>query len=180
MKAVPLCGIERIVQAWFGCLPSIVFFYPACSVSCFIQSLLLTPTASSGEAFTGLADDVSSLRSWGGRESPLHWQLILHLRRPSRIATNFCYTGDWLGELIVREISPNETNRFATLTLSLGLSSPVLLALEGVNRHPGWKTMSRFFLRGRHGWGIVRIDSGHGIVILRSVRIVRAEYRGTA
>lgn len=45
------------------------------------------------------------------------------------IAANICFTGGWLTELVVRKIWPHEADRFATLSLSLGLIFSVLLTL---------------------------------------------------
>jgi hypothetical protein len=45
------------------------------------------------------------------------------------IMANICFTGGWLAELVVRKIWPHEADRFATLSLSLGLIFSVLLTL---------------------------------------------------
>lgn len=45
------------------------------------------------------------------------------------IAANVCFTGGWIAELIIRQIWPSEADRFATLSLSLGLVFSVLLTL---------------------------------------------------
>jgi hypothetical protein len=45
------------------------------------------------------------------------------------IATNVCFTGGWLAELIVRKVWPIEADRFSTLSLSLGLIFSVLVTL---------------------------------------------------
>ena len=42
---------------------------------------------------------------------------------------NLCYTGGWVGELVVRAAWPEQTDRFATLRLSLGLLFSVLVTL---------------------------------------------------
>jgi ABC-type branched-subunit amino acid transport system permease subunit len=46
------------------------------------------------------------------------------------IAANVCFTGGWITELIIRQIWPAEADRFATLSLSLGLVFSVLLTLS--------------------------------------------------
>jgi hypothetical protein len=45
------------------------------------------------------------------------------------ILANFCFTGGWLAELIVQRAWPEEANRFATTSFSLGLFLSVLLTL---------------------------------------------------
>ena len=45
------------------------------------------------------------------------------------IIANVCYTGGWLAELIVRRAWPDEADRFAVLSFSLGLVFSVLLTL---------------------------------------------------
>ena len=45
------------------------------------------------------------------------------------ILANLCFTGGWVTELIVRKFWPREADRFATLTLSLGVIFSVLLTL---------------------------------------------------
>jgi hypothetical protein len=45
------------------------------------------------------------------------------------IAANVFFTGGWLAELIVRKIWPAETDRFSTLSFSLGLIFSVVLTL---------------------------------------------------
>lgn len=45
------------------------------------------------------------------------------------IMANVCFTGGWLAELVIRKIWPRETDRFATLSFSLGLVFSVLLTL---------------------------------------------------
>jgi hypothetical protein len=45
------------------------------------------------------------------------------------ILANVCFTGGWLAELAVRRIWPREADRFATLSLSLGVVFSVLLTL---------------------------------------------------
>jgi hypothetical protein len=46
------------------------------------------------------------------------------------MVANIFYTGGWLSELILRKIWPNQADRFATLTFSLGLVFSVLLTLS--------------------------------------------------
>lgn len=43
------------------------------------------------------------------------------------VMANVCYTGGWLGELLVRAAWPKQANRFATLTMSWGVLVSVLL-----------------------------------------------------
>lgn len=45
------------------------------------------------------------------------------------ILANVCFTGGWVAELIVQRIWPEEANRFATTSFSLGLILSVLLTL---------------------------------------------------
>ena len=45
------------------------------------------------------------------------------------ILANVCFTGGWVTELIVRRVWPSQADRFATLTLSLGVIFSVLLTL---------------------------------------------------
>jgi hypothetical protein len=45
------------------------------------------------------------------------------------IIANLCYTGGWVTELIVRKAWPDEADRFAVLSFSLGLAFSVLLTL---------------------------------------------------
>lgn len=45
------------------------------------------------------------------------------------IMANVCFTGGWLAELVIRKIWPREADRFATLSISLGLVFSVLLTL---------------------------------------------------
>ncbi|MGC2321862.1 MAG: hypothetical protein WA463_04445, partial [Terriglobales bacterium] len=45
------------------------------------------------------------------------------------IMANICFTGGWLAELLVRKAWPQEADRFATLSFSLGLVFSVLLTL---------------------------------------------------
>jgi hypothetical protein len=45
------------------------------------------------------------------------------------IMANVFYTGGWLAELMIRQFWPGEADRFATLSLSLGLVFSVLLTL---------------------------------------------------
>jgi ABC-type branched-subunit amino acid transport system permease subunit len=45
------------------------------------------------------------------------------------VAANVFFTGGWLAELIVRKVWPMEADRFATLSLSLGLIFSVVLTL---------------------------------------------------
>lgn len=46
------------------------------------------------------------------------------------IAANVCFTGGWLTELAVRKVWPDEADRFATFSFSLGLIFSVLLTLS--------------------------------------------------
>jgi hypothetical protein len=46
------------------------------------------------------------------------------------IIANVFYTCGWLAELVVRRVSPQEADRFATLSFSLGLVFSVLLTLS--------------------------------------------------
>ncbi|MEO7193080.1 MAG: hypothetical protein ABI051_18695 [Vicinamibacterales bacterium] len=43
------------------------------------------------------------------------------------VMANVCYTGGWLAELVVRAAWPQQANRFATLTFSIGVVFSVLL-----------------------------------------------------
>jgi hypothetical protein len=45
------------------------------------------------------------------------------------ILANVCFTGGWLTELIVRRVWPQEADRFATTSFSLGLLFSVVLTL---------------------------------------------------
>jgi len=45
------------------------------------------------------------------------------------LLANVCFTGGWILELIVRKAWPQEADRFATLSLSLGVIFSVLLTL---------------------------------------------------
>jgi hypothetical protein len=45
------------------------------------------------------------------------------------IMANVCYTGGWIAELIVRRAWPEEADRFATRSFSLGLTFSILLSL---------------------------------------------------
>ena len=45
------------------------------------------------------------------------------------VLANICYTGGWIGEIVVRKLWPEQTYRFAPLTLSTGLVFSVLLTL---------------------------------------------------
>jgi hypothetical protein len=45
------------------------------------------------------------------------------------ILANVCFTGGWVGELVVRKLWPQESDRFATTSFSLGLFLSVLLTL---------------------------------------------------
>jgi hypothetical protein len=45
------------------------------------------------------------------------------------VMANFCFTGGWIAELIVRQTWPQEADRFATLSFSLGLVFSVFLTL---------------------------------------------------
>lgn len=42
---------------------------------------------------------------------------------------NICFTAGWIVELVVRKVWPQEADRFATLSLSLGVIFSVLLTL---------------------------------------------------
>jgi hypothetical protein len=45
------------------------------------------------------------------------------------IVVNICYTGGWVVELAIRAVWPEQADRFATLSLSLGLLLTVLVTL---------------------------------------------------
>lgn len=45
------------------------------------------------------------------------------------VMANICFTGGWIAELIVRRAWPEEADRFATLSFSLGLVFSVFLTL---------------------------------------------------
>ena len=45
------------------------------------------------------------------------------------VLANIFFTGGWIAELIVRKIWPNQADRFATWSFSLGLAFSVLLTL---------------------------------------------------
>lgn len=45
------------------------------------------------------------------------------------LAVNVCYTGGWLAEILIRTAWPEQADRFATLSLSLGLLLTVLVTL---------------------------------------------------
>lgn len=45
------------------------------------------------------------------------------------ILANVCFTGGWIAELVMRKVWPQEADRFATLSLSLGVIFSVLLTL---------------------------------------------------
>lgn len=45
------------------------------------------------------------------------------------VLANLCFTGGWVAELIVRRVSPQEADRLATLSFTLGLVFSVLLTL---------------------------------------------------
>ena len=45
------------------------------------------------------------------------------------IVVNICYTGVWVVELAIRAVWPEQADRFATLSLSLGLLLTVLVTL---------------------------------------------------
>jgi hypothetical protein len=44
-------------------------------------------------------------------------------------AANVCYTGGWLAELVIRAAWPTQADRYASLSLSLGLLFSVLVTL---------------------------------------------------
>jgi hypothetical protein len=46
------------------------------------------------------------------------------------LAANVCYTGGWIVELVIRKAWPAQADRFATLSLALGLVFAVLLTLS--------------------------------------------------
>src|SRR5262249_52442307 len=45
------------------------------------------------------------------------------------VMANVCFTAGWIGELIVRKAWPEQADRFATLSLSLGLVFSLFLTL---------------------------------------------------
>jgi hypothetical protein len=45
------------------------------------------------------------------------------------VIANLCFTGGWIAELAIRKTWPEEADRFATLSFSLGLVFSVLLTL---------------------------------------------------
>ena len=45
------------------------------------------------------------------------------------VMANICFTRGWLAELLIRKVWPQEADRFATLSFSLGLVFSVLLTL---------------------------------------------------
>jgi hypothetical protein len=45
------------------------------------------------------------------------------------LAANLCYTGGWLAELLVRKISPTQSDRLAILSFKYGLTFSILLSL---------------------------------------------------
>jgi hypothetical protein len=63
------------------------------------------------------------------------------------VMANVCYTGGWLGELLVRAAWPKQANRFATVTMSSGVLFSVLLTAA-----PGILLLAvgLFSLIGRH------------------------------
>jgi hypothetical protein len=46
------------------------------------------------------------------------------------ILANLCFTGGWVVELVIRRIWPQEADRFATMSFSLGLIFSILLTLS--------------------------------------------------
>jgi hypothetical protein len=45
------------------------------------------------------------------------------------VVVNICYTGGWIVELLIRTAWPEQADRFATLSLSLGLLLTILVTL---------------------------------------------------
>ena len=45
------------------------------------------------------------------------------------LVVNICYTGGWIVELVIRSAWPDQADRYATLSLSLGLLLTVLVTL---------------------------------------------------
>ena len=45
------------------------------------------------------------------------------------LVVNICYTGGWIAELVIRTLWPEQADRFATLSLSLGVLLTVLVTL---------------------------------------------------
>jgi ABC-type branched-subunit amino acid transport system permease subunit len=45
------------------------------------------------------------------------------------LVVNVCYTGGWIVELVIRTVWPEQADRFATLSLSLGLLLTILVTL---------------------------------------------------
>jgi len=43
---------------------------------------------------------------------------------------NICYTGGWIVELVIRQAWPEQADRFATLTLALGIIFAIVLTLS--------------------------------------------------
>jgi hypothetical protein len=46
------------------------------------------------------------------------------------VMANVCYTGGWVAELVIRKAWPEQADRFATLSLALGVVLAVLLTLS--------------------------------------------------
>jgi hypothetical protein len=46
------------------------------------------------------------------------------------VATNVCYTGGWIGELVVRRAWPDQSDQFGALTFTLGLVFAVVVTLS--------------------------------------------------
>src|SRR6267143_2542528 len=73
--------------------------------------------------------------AWGATSisTPVLASLILrsspYLASFYGILANVCFTGGWVAELIVQRKWPEEANRFATTSFSLGLILSVLLTL---------------------------------------------------
>jgi len=45
------------------------------------------------------------------------------------LIVNICYTGGWIVEIVIRTVWPEQADRFATLSLSLGLLLTILVTL---------------------------------------------------
>jgi hypothetical protein len=46
------------------------------------------------------------------------------------IMANVCYTGEWVAELVIRKAWPDQADRFASLSLALGVVFAVVLTLS--------------------------------------------------
>jgi hypothetical protein len=73
-----------------------------------------------------LADEILFDGHFGFQDPPIFALVGIFLYA---LCANVCFTAGWLVELIVRKIWPGEADRFATLSLSLGLIFSVLLTL---------------------------------------------------